>query len=389
MNIQSILNKALHMLWHYRALWLFGAVLALVGATTVYPGPWLDRENNDQWIKIKLSEYTTLQVPGADMTIDFTAPGRVRITTPDSTSWREFRQVVDQLDREASIKLWPILIEFAVILAVLLLLGAFARYVTETAVIRMVDETEKTGVPLSLWEGMRRGFSFRAGRLFLLDLAVGVLAIVAFIIVLGISIAPVLLASGGQEAVLITAGVGMLGLIILGFYLWLAASAILSVVMQPIRRFCVLEDQGLLASVRQGITLTKHHMKDVVPLWLIWMGIRLLWVPLGILILILLAPIFLLTTLAGVAMGGVPAALVAAIANLFVGGVTPWIMGALAGVPIFIVVMISPMLFVSGLVEIYKSTIWTLAYRDLRALESTVQVPVSQAPLAVAHGTAD
>jgi hypothetical protein len=104
---------------------------------------------------------------------------------------------------------------------------------------------------------------------------------------------------------------------------------------------------------------------------------------------ILLVPLFLLTTLAGVALGGVPAVSVAAIINLFMGGATPWIMGALVGVPIFIVVMASPMLFVSGLVEVYMSSIWTLAYRDLRALESPVQSPVTQAPLVPTDSAAD
>jgi hypothetical protein len=171
--------------------------------------------------------------------------------------------------------------------------------------------------------------------------------------------------------------------------LWLAASAVLSLVLQTIRRACVLEGQSLLASIRQGVMLTKHHLKEVSPLWLIWMGVRLLWVPLGALILILLAPVLLLTVLTGVVLGGVPAALVAAITGLFMGGATPWIMGALAGLPVFIVVMASPMLFVNGLVEIYMSCIWTLAYRDLRAMERTVHAPAPQAQVAPAGGSAD
>jgi len=231
--------------------------------------------------------------------------------------------------------------------------------------------------------------SIRAWRLFLLDLVVGLLAAVAFIAWFGLAITPSLLAIKSHEVILITAGVGTFGLLLLGFYLWLAVSAILSVVMQPIRRACVLEDQSLSASVRQGLTLTKHHLKAVLPLWLVWMGIRLLWVPLAVLILILLAPVLLVTTLAGVVVGGLPAALVGGISGLFMPGVTPWIMGALAGIPIFIVVLISPMLFVSGLVEIYKSNMWTLAYRDLKALDLPVQAPASPAQILQAPGPAD
>ncbi len=108
------------------------------------------------------------------MTIDFTAPGGVRIITPEAINWREFTKLVEELDQEASINLWPILIESVIIIAILFLFGMFARYVTETALIRMVDETEQTGRHLSLWEGFWRCFSLRAGRLFLLDLMVGI-----------------------------------------------------------------------------------------------------------------------------------------------------------------------------------------------------------------------
>ena len=380
MNLNTILKKAWHMLWNYRALWLFGAILALVGVNAIYPPAWFDWQNTDQWTRIKLSEETTLQVPGAEITIDFTAPGGIRIINENGITWGEFNDLVDLLDREASIDLRPILIEFAVILGILLLFGLFARYITETAVIRMVSETEETGKRLSVWEGMRRGFSFRAGRLFLLDLIVGLLFAVISIAVFGLTILPLLLVIGSQKAIPITIGVvTFVGMLILAFFLWLALIAALSLVIQIIRRFCVLEQQGLLASIRQGVRLTKHHLKDVTPLWLVWMGLRLIWVFLIVPVMLLFIPFLLLTIPLGALLGGGPAALVAGMTALFMEGYTPWIMGALVGLPIFIVVMISPILFVGGLVEIYKSSIWTIAYRDLKAMELPAQVPVSQA----------
>jgi hypothetical protein len=389
MNLNTNLKKAWQMLWSYRSLWLFGAVLALVGANIIYPFTWRDWANNDQWTRIKLSDSTTIQVPGVDMTIDLTAPGGFRIITPDVTTWSEFNDLVDQLDLDASINLWPILIEVALILVVLLLFGMLARYVTETAMIRMVNETEEAGERLSFWEGLQRGFSFRAGRLFLLDLAIGILTTVAFIVLFGLATTPILLAIRSHEIILVTAGVGTFGLLVLAFYLWLAVSAVLSLVLQTIRRACVLEQQSLLVSIRQGVTLTKHHLKEIGPLWLVWMGLRLLWIPLAVPILILFVPFLLLTIPLGTALGGMPAALVAGITSLFMDGATPWIMGALVGLPIFIVVMISPILFVSGLVEIYKSSIWTLAYRDLKAMELPVQAPTPQAQAVTASRSAD
>ena len=384
MNLNTILKKSWQMLWKYKALWLFGAILALVGANTIslsFWPEWLnnDWENNNQWTRIKLSEATTLRIPGADMTIDLTAPGGVRIITPEAITWREFTKLVEELDQEASINLWPILIESVIILAGLFLLGLNARYITETALIRMVNDTEQTGRRLSVWEGFRRGFSLRAGWLFLLDLMVGVGTAVAFMAVFGLAVVPLLLAIGSREVILITFGVVTFGLLVLVFFLWLAVSAALSLVLQPIRRACVLEQQGLLVSIRQGIMLTAHHWKEIGPLWLVWMSIRLIWLPLLVPVMILLFPFLLLTIPLGAVLGGGTAAMVAGSIALFMEGYTPWIMGALAGLPIFIVLMISPILFVSGLVEIYMSSIWTLAYRDLKVMEQKDQAPISPA----------
>ena len=53
----------------------------------------------------------------------------------------------------------------------------------------------------------------------------------------------------------------------------------------------------------------------------------------------------------------------------------------LFGLPVFILVMIAPMLFLGGLVEVAKSSLWTLTYRELRALERVeeAQVPAADA----------
>src|SRR4030042_4591623 len=225
MNLNTILKKAWHMLWNYRALWVFGAILALVSVNTIYPPAWPNWENTNQWTRIKLSEETTLQVPGADITIDFTAPGGFRIINENGITWREFNDLVDLLDREASINLWPILIESVVILAGLLILGVVARYITETALIRMVNETEETGGHLGMWEGLRKGFSFRAGKLFLLDLVVGLLLAVISMAIFGLAILPLLLVIDSQEAIPITiGGVTFVGTLILAFFLWLPLS---------------------------------------------------------------------------------------------------------------------------------------------------------------------
>lgn len=389
MNLTSVLKRAWQMLWNYRALWLFGAVLALVGPKMTYPGHWLDLENNNQWIRIKVNKTTTIRLPGGEMTIDLTAPEGMRVITPDFATWQEFNDLVDELNREEEINLWPILIELGVIMGISILMGLVARYIAETALIRMVNESEETGSRLSLWQGLRRGFSLRAGRLFILDLVVGIVAAIVFIILFGLAAAPILLAIGRNETVLITIGVGTLGLVVLATYLWLAVNAVLSLVMQNIRRACVLEEQSFLASIRQGAMMTRNHLKEVSLVWLVWVGIRIGLVPLGILVLIILVPILIITILGGVALGAVPATIVALIASSFTSEATSVIIGILAGLPIFILVMISPIVFVGGFVEVYLSTIWTLAYRDLKAMQQQVPAVAPQSQVLPASGSAD
>jgi len=377
MSINTILKKAWDMLWQYRALWLFGAVFALVTVGTIFPFDWLARDEQEvEWTKIRVTEDSTIRVPGIDMTIDFTAPDGVRISTPYATSWHTFSEMADELNRELSINIWPLLVECGVLLVGAMVLGTMFRYIAETALIRMVDETGQTGKRLSMREGLRLGWSKRAWRLFLLDLVLGVLAFVGFIVVFGLAVAPILMSIGSRDAVIIIVGIGTAGLIVLAGCLWLAALVVTSFVLQPIRRACALEDQSLGASVRQGLSLTRRNLKEVGLLWLVWIGIRVLWAPIGAAVLIILTPVLLLTILLGGIVSSIPAVLIGITARIFVGGLTPWLMGALAGLPVFIVVMISPMLFVSGFVEIYKSCIWTLAYRDLKALKVTAPAPV-------------
>jgi hypothetical protein len=41
------------------------------------------------------------------------------------------------------------------------------------------------------------------------------------------------------------------------------------------------------------------------------------------------------------------------------------------GIAIFILVLAAPLVFLGGLAHVFKSSVWTLTYRDLRALEGS------------------
>ena len=51
-------------------------------------------------------------------------------------------------------------------------------------------------------------------------------------------------------------------------------------------------------------------------------------------------------------------------------GNIPWILAALVGLPILMLLVSIPTLFLSGLMQVYISSVWTLTYRDLRAMEA-------------------
>jgi hypothetical protein len=67
-----------------------------------------------------------------------------------------------------------------------------------------------------------------------------------------------------------------------------------------------------------------------------------------------------------------PALLVGGLASLILEGGVPWILAGVVGLPIFILVMAAPWIFLGGLMEAFKSSVWTLTYQELRALESLV-----------------
>ena len=67
------------------------------------------------------------------------------------------------------------------------------------------------------------------------------------------------------------------------------------------------------------------------------------------------------------------------IATLFAEGPLPYILGAAVGVPIFLLVVVAPILFLNGLYETYTSSAWTLTFREVRALEGPASVPAAPA----------
>ncbi len=394
MSTTRVLQRSWQILWRYRALWVLGMALALFAGNTIYLGLRNQQQQQSQPnnVSIILPGGRTVYAPGDGLRIDLTAPGNPRVILTEGGVPQE-NEFLSHLARQIDLSdlgtgLWALGVEIALLLLFMFLLGLVARYVAETAVIRSVDEAESTGRPPVLREALRMGWSVRALRLFLIDLAMLLLAVAAVGNFLPIFTAWVTAASLFGPGGILLGVFGALPFLGVAGFAVLCLALLVSLIMQPARRACAIEGLGVFASLRAGVAMLRRALRNVGITWVIWMIIRIAWAPMGVLVALILAPILLVSVLAGLALGGVVTGILAAMSAPLVHGVMPWIMGGIVGLPVFILVTILPLLLVTGWVELYKSNLWTLTYRELRGTERSTQAVQPDAPLSPAPGAA-
>jgi hypothetical protein len=320
---------------NYRALWVFGIILALVTGGGGGGGQYV----------LSGEDFS----PGGQFHIEQIPPGVVNSTT-------------------------AIAVGLACAVVVLLIATLVARYVAETALIRMVADYEETGQKHNVRQGFRMGWSRAALRLFLIDLLTTLPVVLAFILLFLVAAAPLLLwttesTAAGAIGTAATVGLGLLVLL-----LAIVVGVGLSVLMRFFRRVCVLEQTGVMESIRRGYSIARQHLKNVAIMWLITLGLGIAWA-------ILMIPVVLLLVAIGVVLGGLPALVVGALVSLASGGAVPWVLAAVVGLPIFILVVTVPLVFLNGLWEAFNSSVWTLTYRQLLApddLEVVQENPADQ-----------
>jgi hypothetical protein len=317
-----ILKRAFSITTSYRALWLFGIVVALTAG-----GHFNGSGNNGRG--------------GAG-----SGPRAWPTLSPEA--------------------LTGLIVAGVVVLAVMLLLFAaavIARYVSETAMIRMVDQHEATGVKVGFRQGLRLGWSGAARRLFLMDLGLGLASLITFLLLVLLAASPLLvwLNDNTPLRVLGTVLAAALGVVVL--FAAIVASIALSLLVKFWHRAVVLENRGVREAARRGWQLLRRRLGDVGVMGLILFG-------LGLAKTVVLVPVVFLLAAVAIVGGGLPAMLAYAVTGLIAQGATPLIAAAIVGVPIFIVVMAVPLALLSGVVQTFQSSTWTLAYRELAALDA-------------------
>ncbi len=361
MNYTQLVEKSWQYVRKYRALWLFGIFVALTtsswGTGTLYG---LNDESRQNWFYVELSPGEEFS-ESMERAVARESRELERAIREANAGLEKAAEELLQIEIEANIL--PLFIGIAVTLITAYLVSRVIGYLGRTALIKMVDDYEKTAKQSSVRQGFRLGWSRASWRLFVIDLLItipliilglGVMALFALIIMPQFALI-------GENAVAGFAALTLTGSLFLVFiFIAVMVAAGLSMAMPLVRRSCVIENLGVVPSMRRGAALVKTQFQSVKGSWLIAVGVRVAY-PLVV------APIILLLAAVGILLGGLAALLVGGIGYLL-GAANFLISASVVGALIVLFVLISGVALLGGLVETFLSALWTLTYRELRGL---------------------
>ena len=356
-----ILKKAWRNVVSYRGLWILGILLAL----TTFSGGWTfladPREQSEpRWEGITVER------------------------RDDETFWQAFERTMEtefvDIDRDLERffatefgiglkgRFWTYLAVLAGAALVLYIAGRVARYVSETALIHMVDKHEESGEQMSVRQGFRLGWTRAAWRLFLIDLVVTIAAAAAGIVLFGLVLSPVALWINRGETAVIVGGLMTGSLLLLAIFVVIIFAGLVTLVRMMARRACVLEGMTVIGSIRRGYGMVRDSLKDVILMGLATVGINTVWpAVIGMAALLLLS--------AGLLMGALPVLIFTSLSD------PATLPAAILGGAFFILVVVAPLIFLEGLLRVFFSSVWTLAYRQLRDRETATVETAPASPM--------
>jgi hypothetical protein len=358
MDYGNVLRRAWKAAWRYPALWIFGIILALTtaswSAASLYD---FSGERQDRWEDRGI---TITTMPGETFGEAFRRTMRAEIDRAN----RELDQLLaEELHIHVRSNVIVIAVVLLIIVTIAVVVSRVARYVSEVALIRMVSETEVTGERQGVWRGFRLGWSRSAWRIFVINVLLGILAVVTDLGLFALILSPLPLWVNGGGIVISVFAVLTAGLILMAIVPLIALGAVLAVVKRLAWRVCAIEGLGVMASIRRGWAVMRKQLKDVGLIWLITLAVGWTW-------RLAMVPIVLLLLGGGVMLGGLPAVLVGEVASLGTSGDVPVFIAIAVGIAIFLFVMIAPLILLGGLREVFLSSIWTLTYHELPPTEA-------------------
>ena len=364
MDPVKILKRAWYILWSYRALWVFGLILALAAGSSSGANNGSRYNYND--------EHPQSSPSSQDMQHFFQNFGQ--------EMQKLFHNGIPNMDisgKALTTFLW-VVGAFILVMIVVGVVVAIARYVSETAVIRMVDKYESSGNKMSVREGFRLGWSNTSWRLFLINLIVNLPAITFMLVLISVVAGIVFAMVNGNATFGAMSLVTMIGLIFLGIFVIAIVSILLRLLRNFFWRICVLEDASVSESLQRGFAMVRENWKNVGLMWLVMIGLGIVWAIASIILVIVTIPVILVTALFAVIVFAIPFLLLVGAFSLFLGGPLPWIAAAIFILPLFFVVAFSPWVLLGSWQTVYTSTVWTLTYREIKALPAPALEPIVQ-----------
>jgi hypothetical protein len=240
--------------------------------------------------------------------------------------------------------------------------SVIARYVSDTALIRLVNSHEETGETGGVRHGFRQGWSLTALRFLGIDLVTGIPMTILFLLLFVLSGLPLLLWLTDSTAARAVGTVAAIGLFFLVVLLAVLVGAAVSVLVGFARRACAIEELGVIEGIVRGYRVLSGNLRDAVLMWVVMLGLGVAW---AIVSAVLLALLLLVASI----VGGLPGLMVGGLLGLLARGAGPWIVGSVVAAPAFIIVVGLPSIALRGLAEVFKSSVWTLTYRELHVLD--------------------
>jgi hypothetical protein len=355
-NISKILKRSWHILWNYRILWIFGILLALTsgGGSSGNSG-----SNSSRSSQTGTNGYT----PGL--------PDDAPRWMHDLNAWFVQNVVPMFTHPEQYISTFVTIgLVILLVVVVLSLFAALVRYPSETAVIRMVDEYETSGSKVGFRQGWKLGWNRRAFRLWLIDLVLSIPMLLFFLLMVG---AGLIVFASMSTTFQVTNPVGIvaaIGLAFLSLFLMIVVGVFLTLLRNFIVRAAALEALGVKESLRYGWTMFKRNWKSAGLMWLVMIGIGIGFGIIGIVAFFLLIPLYLILLVPAGLVAALPALIAYGISSLFASGPLTWIITLLVAIPFFFVTLFAPLVLINGWYKIYESNVWTLTYREIKALEN-------------------
>jgi hypothetical protein len=306
MDHVGIIKHAVQTTLRHRSLWVLGFLWALVGGG----GGFSSNFGN----------------------VSTAWPGEPMTWTPELAPW-----------------LAVVLVIVLAFLCVLIPIFIFLSYVLWAGIARVLDALYTRSVTPTVGAGFREGWHRRTWRLFLLNLVVYVPLTLVFLATLLVAASPLLLLLVQDDVATLVGVVMAIGLLIPTILVWIAVFAVVGVLAQFWWRAVVLDDHTVTAALRYGWELVRRRPRDVVIMWLLMFGVNLL---LGVVFFV----IFGLAGGLALVVAGVPAWLLSRLTDNMVPAL-------LLGIPVGFVVLMLPLLFVTGLYLIFQTAVWNEVYR--------------------------